>query len=166
MNDLLVEHFPGIVDIGFTAKMETQLDEIAEGSTPWQPVIREFYEPFAKNLAEKYEAVEKHEVAETTNEVCEKCGKPMVIKLGRFGKFLACSGFPECKNAKAIKKVVELIGMKCPKCIEGDIIVKRTRHGKIFFGCSRYPNCDYASWTDPRKSAEEEETKKEDEKSA
>ena len=164
VNDLLVEHFPAIVDIGFTAKMETQLDEIAEGGTEWQPVIKEFYEPFAKNLEEKYEAVEKHEVTETTDEVCEKCGKPMVIKLGRFGKFLACSGFPECKNAKAIKKELELIGMKCPKCMEGDVIVKRTRRGKIFFGCSRYPNCDYASWTDPRTPAKESaETKKDDE---
>ncbi len=158
VNDLLVEHFPTIVDIGFTAKMEGELDEIAEGSTKWQPVIKEFYEPFAKNLEEKYEAVEKHEVSETTDEVCEKCGKPMVIKLGRFGKFLACSGFPECKNAKAIKRALELIGMKCPKCMEGDIIVKRTRRGKIFFGCSRYPDCDFASWTDPRKPAEKEET--------
>lgn len=154
VNDLLVEHFPQVVDISFTAKMEEELDSIAEGKIKWQPVIREFYEPFSKNLEEKYEVVEKHEVAETTDEVCEKCGKPMVIKLGRFGKFLACSGFPECKNAKAIKKVVELIGMKCPKCIEGDIIVKRTRRGKIFFGCSRYPACDYASWTDPRKPSE------------
>jgi DNA topoisomerase-1 len=161
VNDLLVEHFPQIVDIGFTAKMEEELDEIAEGSTKWQPVIKEFYEPFAKNLAEKYEVVEKHEVAETTDEVCEKCGKPMVIKLGRFGKFLACSGFPECKNAKAIKKVLELIGMKCPKCMEGDIIVKRTRRGKIFFGCSRWPECDYASWTDPRTPAEKTESKEE-----
>ncbi len=150
VNDMLVEHFPEIVDIQFTAKMEEELDEIAEGKIEWQPVIREFYEPFAKHLAEKYEEVKKHEVTETTEEICEKCGKPMMIKLGRFGKFLACSGFPECKNAKAIKKEQELIGMKCPKCSVGDIIVKRTRRGKIFFGCSRYPECDFASWSDPR----------------
>lgn len=158
VNDMLVEHFPEIVDVQFTAKMEEELDEIAEGKIEWQPVIREFYEPFAKHLAEKYEEVKKHEVTETTEEVCEKCGKPMVIKLGRFGKFLACSGFPECKNAKAIKKELELIGMKCPKCSEGDIIVKHTRRGKVFFGCSRYPTCDYASWQNPKKDNATEST--------
>ena len=163
VNDLLVEHFPEVVDIQFTAKMEEELDDIAEGKIGWQPVIKGFYEPFAKRLEVKYEEVQKHEVHETTEEVCEKCGKPMVIKLGRFGKFLACSGFPDCKNAKAIKKELELIGMKCPKCSGGDIIVKRTRRGKIFFGCSRWPECDYASWTDPRIPAKESvETKKED----
>lgn len=151
VNDMLVEHFPEIVDVQFTAKMEEELDEIAEGKMEWQPVIREFYEPFAKHLAEKYEEVEKHKVEEATEEVCEKCGRPMVIKLGRFGKFLACSGFPECKNAKAIKVEPEKIDMKCPKCGEGDIVIRRTRRGRIFFGCSRYPECDYASWTDPRK---------------
>lgn len=167
VNDLLVEHFPAIVDISFTAKMEEELDGIAEGNTKWQPVIKEFYEPFAKNLAEKYEIVEKHEITETTDEICENCGKPMIIKLGRFGKFLACSGFPECKTTKKIKTELEKIDMKCPKCIEGDIIIRRTRRGKIFFGCSRYPNCDFASWTDPRvpakKEGEDSEEKKKNE---
>ncbi|MBI2640812.1 MAG: type I DNA topoisomerase [Candidatus Sungbacteria bacterium] len=155
VNDMLVEHFPEIVDIQFTAKMEEELDEIAEGKRPWQPVIREFYEPFAKHLEQKYEEVEKHAVTETTDEICEKCGKPMVIKLGRFGKFLACSGFPECKNAKPIKTAPETIDMKCPKCVEGDIVIRRTRRGRMFFGCSRYPECDFASWTDPRKEKTE-----------
>lgn len=165
VNDLLVEHFPKIVDIQFTAKMEEELDEIAEGKIEWQPVIRKFYEPFAKHLEIKYEEVKKHEITETTDEICEKCGKPMVIKLGRFGKFLACSGFPDCKTTKAIKKELETIGMKCLKCIEGDIIVKRTRRGKIFFGCSRYPDCDYASWTDPRPPAKKSKEKEPEEKS-
>lgn len=156
VNNLLVEHFPEVVDLAFTAKMEEELDEIAEGKTEWRPVIREFYEPFAKNLAEKYEEVKKHAVTEATDQVCENCGKPMVIKLGRFGKFLACTGFPECKTTKAIKTEPEKLGMKCPKCPEGDIVIRRTRRGKIFFGCSRYPECDYASWTDPRKSAAED----------
>lgn len=157
VNDVLVEHFPEIVDIQFTAKMEEELDEIAEGKLAWQPVIREFYEPFAKHLENKYEEVKKHEVEETTDEICDKCGKPMVIKLGRFGKFLACSGFPECKNAKNLKSRQETIGMKCPKCNEGDILIRRTRKKRIFYGCSRYPDCDYASWTDPRKQEKKEE---------
>ncbi len=152
VNDMLVEHFPEVVDVEFTAKMEEELDEIARGEKEWQPVIREFYEPFAKQLLEKYGEVEKHEISETTEEICEKCGKQMVIKLGRFGKFLACSGFPECRNTKNLQAGSETIGMKCPKCSEGDIVVRRTRRGKVFFGCSRYPECDYASWTDPRKN--------------
>jgi len=103
VNDLLVEHFPEIVDAGFTAKMEDDLDEIAEGKKQWVPVIKKFYGPFHKNLEEKYRDVEKQNTDEKTEEICEKCGRPMVIKHGRFGKFLACSGFPECKNTKNIK---------------------------------------------------------------
>ena len=152
VNDLLVEHFPEVVDVGFTAKMENELDEIATGEKEWQPVIREFYEPFAKHLEAKYEEVKKQTVEEPTDQMCEKCGKPMVIKMGRFGKFMACSGFPDCKNTKALKHEPQTIGMKCPKCGEGDIVVKRTiKRKSIFYGCSRYPDCDYASWQDPRK---------------
>ncbi len=154
VNDMLVEHFPKIVDIQFTAKMEEELDNIAEGKIKWQPIIKEFYEPFAKNLEEKYQDVEKKELAETTDEVCEKCGKPMVVRLGRFGKFLACSGFPECKNTKSLKNGPAGIDMKCPKCTIGDVVIKRTKRKKIFYGCSRYPDCDFASWTDPRKEKE------------
>ena len=150
VNDLLVEHFPEIVDIQFTANMEEEFDEIAEGKKEWQPVIREFYDPFAKHLEIKYEEVKKHEIMETTDQVCDKCGKPMIVKMGRFGKFLACSGFPDCKNTKSLKSEPQTIGMKCPKCGEGDVVVKHTIKGKrIFYGCSRYPDCDYASWTNP-----------------
>ena len=155
VNDILVEHFPQIVDVEFTAKMEHQFDEIAQGEKEWQPIIKEFYEPFEKTLAEKYEEVKKHEITETTEEICELCGKSMVIKLGRFGKFLACSGFPDCKKTKALKQEPKTIGMKCPKCIEGDIIMRFTKRKKLFYGCSRYPACDFASWTDPRLPAEE-----------
>ena len=156
VHDVLIEHFPNIVDIAFTAKMESSLDEIAEGKEGWQDLISAFYEPFARNLAEKYESVEKKVADEATSEVCEKCGKPMIIKFGRFGKFLACSGFPECKNAKPIaKEPPKLIGMKCPKCGTGDLVEKRVvrgrARGKIFWGCNRYPECDYANWEDPRK---------------
>ncbi len=149
VNDLLVEHFPEIVDAGFTAKMEEDLDEIAEGKKQWMPVIKEFYGPFHKNLEEKYKDVEKQNTDEKTEEICEKCGKTMVIRHGRFGKFLACSGFPECKNAKPIKEEPKLIGMKCPKCAEGEVIIKKTKKGRIFYGCSKYPACDFASWKNP-----------------
>src|SRR3989344_314990 len=161
VNDMLVEHFPEIVDVQFTARMEGDLDEIAEGTKEWRPVIKEFYDPFAKRLAEKYEQVEKQNMIEETDEVCEKCGKPMVIRHGRFGKFLACSGFPECKNTKTLKNNAEAINMKCPKCTEGNIIIRRTKRRRVFFGCSRYPACDYASWTDPRKPPEEKIKKEE-----
>lgn len=166
VNDLLVEHFPEIVDIQFTAKMEEELDEIAEGKREWQPIIREFYEPFAKRLAEKYDVVEKRTPDETTDQVCDKCGKPMLIKYGRFGKFLACSGFPDCKNAKPLPKdPPKSTGVKCPECGEAEIVERRTRKKRLFFGCARYPDCKYATWADPRKpaklSALPEEKKKE-----
>lgn len=151
VNDLLVEHFPEIVDFQFTAKMEEELDEIAEGKREWRPVIREFYEPFSKNLAEKHETVEKKTPQEETDQVCEKCGKPMMIKYGRFGKFLACSGFPECKNAKPLpKEPPKSTGVLCPECKDGEIVERWTRKKRRFFGCSRYPDCKYATWTDPR----------------
>lgn len=156
VNKVLREHFPEIVDIGFTAKMEDELDEIAEGKQKWQSVIREFYEPFAKHLETKYEEVSKHELVpeEKTDEVCEKCGKPMVIKTGRFGRFLACTGFPECKNTKSLKNNVGITDgdgnrMKCPKCGEGEVIRRRTKKGRFFYGCTRWPDCDFASWQKP-----------------
>lgn len=173
VNKVLTEHFPKIVDVDFTAKMEEELDHIAHGKEKWQEVIGEFYGPFAKNLAEKYEEVSKKELMpeEMTDEKCEKCGKPMVIKRGRFGKFMACSGFPDCKNTKALpKEPPKTIGMKCPKCNEGDVIERRVSksraRGKIFWGCSRYPKCDYASWTNPlNPPAEKPEGESEEKKS-
>ena len=149
VNDLLVENFPQIVDINFTAKMEANLDEIADGEVEWVPVIREFYVPFEKNLSEKMDELKKLDFNrdEPTDKICPDCGKPIVIRLGRFGKFFACSGFPDCKHTE---KIVEKIGMKCPECKEGDIIVKKARGRKVFYGCSQYPKCKYASWTDPR----------------
>lgn len=168
VNKVICENFPEIVDIDFTAKMEENLDEIAEGAKQWQEVIRAFYEPFAKHLEEKYENVKKEITEEKTDEVCDKCGKPMVIKFGRFGKFIACSGFPDCKNTKKIETPLKLLGLKCPKCTEGDVIEKRVNRkgrarGKIFWGCSRYPGCDYASWTNPleKKEGGEEDNVKE-----
>ncbi|MCR4322503.1 MAG: type I DNA topoisomerase, partial [Candidatus Azambacteria bacterium] len=153
VNTMLVKHFPQIVDIAFTAKMEEDLDSVAEGKTVWQKTIREFYEPFHKNLMEKYDEVEKEVMEEKTDELCEKCGGPMVIKMGRFGKFLACSKFPECKNTKTIRKT---IGLRCPLCNEGDVVEKRTKKKRTFWGCSRYPECAYASWENPLNKKKEE----------
>jgi DNA topoisomerase-1 len=155
VTNVLVEHFPQIVDIDFTAKMENELDEIAEGKTEWPKVIKNFYDPFSKNLEEKYESVEKQKPVETTDEVCEKCGKPMVVKYGRFGKFLACSGYPECKTTKKIPgsdsiKDKEGTEIKCPECKEGNVVRRRTKKGRFFYGCSRYPECKFASWTKPK----------------
>jgi DNA topoisomerase-1 len=153
VNKILTEHFPQIVDIGFTAEMENRFDEIASGKEEWKKVIAEFYGPFIENLDKKYGEVEKENMDETTDEVCEKCGKPMVIKRGRFGRFLACSGYPECKNTKKIApmalKTESGEEMTCPKCNEGKVVPKKTRKGRLFYGCSRYPDCDFASWVKP-----------------
>ncbi len=139
--------------------MEDDLDEIAAGHVKWQIVMREFYDPFSKRLEEKYAEVSKRElVPEKTDEVCEKCGKPMVVKMSRFGKFLGCSGFPECRNTKRLEggaahEGPKKTGLKCPKCAEGEIVERRVSRGrargKRFWGCSRYPDCDYATWENP-----------------
>ncbi|MDD5098793.1 MAG: type I DNA topoisomerase [Candidatus Colwellbacteria bacterium] len=156
VDKMLVEHFPEIVDIKFTANMESELDDVAEGKAEWKKVVSDFYMPFAKKLEEKYESVEEKKKieAEPTDEVCDKCGRPMVIKTGRFGRFMACSGYPECKNTKKIPGADAIKGesgevMKCPKCGEGLVTRKRTKRGRFFYGCSRYPDCDFASWTKP-----------------
>ncbi|KKU59698.1 MAG: topoisomerase protein [Parcubacteria group bacterium GW2011_GWA2_47_12] len=155
VNSLLVEHFPEIVDIGFTAKMEGELDEIAGGNIKWQPVIKEFFEPFSKHLEEKYESVASQKVEEKTDEACPNCGKPMVIKRGRFGKFIACSGFPECKTTKRIPE--PSLNIKCQTCVisperkddPGEVVRRRSKKGRYFFGCSKWPKCDFISWTLP-----------------
>ncbi len=172
VNTILVENFPKIVDIQFTAQMEELLDNVAHGSQEWHAIIKEFYEPFAAEVKKKYDTVQKQVPEEPTDIVCEKCGKEMVIKFGRFGKFLACSGFPECKNTKTLSdgktpapEPEKKIGMKCPKCTVGDIIEKKVHRrgrarGKIFWGCSRYPDCDHATWKDPREPEPESNKKK------
>jgi len=195
VNDLLVEHFPQIVDLNFTAKMEEELDEIAEGKRKWQPVIKEFYLPFEKLLKTKEKEISKKDlVEEKTDLKCEKCGSPMVIKTGRYGKFLACSNYPECKNVQPImvtkeekeaeetkekcpkcesplivktgrfgkflacsnyptckftKNIQSSTGVACPKCQKGEIVAKRSKRGKTFYACNRYPDCDYALWSKP-----------------
>ena len=150
VNDFLVEHFPDIVDSGFTAEMEDNLDLIAEGEKKWNAVIAEFYEPFAKQLAEKEATVEKKDLAQQTDQECDKCGGPMVIRMGRFGKFLACSNFPKCKNTKSLEpEGSKAPKMACPKCADGTVVSRRTKRGKVFYGCSNYPKCDFASWDEP-----------------
>lgn len=141
--DGLIKFFPDIVDIDFTAKMEETLDQVAEGKTAWKKPIEDFYGPFKKEVAVATDNwPDQKPKDEKTDEKCEKCKSPMVIKTGRFGKFLACSNFPECKNTKSI---IESLG-QCPKCEDGDIVAKRTKRGKVFFGCSKYPACDWATW--------------------
>jgi DNA topoisomerase-1 len=148
VNDILVEHFPEIVDIKFTAELEEKLDKISEDSKEWVPTIREFYEPFAKNLDEKYKEVSKKEFTEKpTGEKCPDCGSPVIIRLGRYGEFYACSTFPKCKYTKSLKE--NSLGIKCPKCGEGDIVIKRTKKKKIFYGCKNWPKCDFALWDKP-----------------
>jgi DNA topoisomerase I len=221
VNDLLQEHFPLIVDAKFTAKMEEDLDRVASGEVSWREVIGEFYGPFEKQLAEKQDTITK--MIEETSDTCEKCGKPMIIRMGRFGRFMACSGFPDCKNAKPlpasaaggesasgeaqttenggaqiaegekcekcgsalverrgrfgpfvgcskypecnyIKKKQYTIGVKCPKCKDGDVVSRRTKSRRIFYGCSKYPECDFASWARPGVEGAEEKKEAAEEK--
>ncbi len=148
VNDFLVANFPNVFDYQFTAKMEDELDEIANGQKQWVPVIREFYDPFKELLTKVGETAERVKVeVETSDEVCPNDGAPLIGRIGRFGRFLACSKFPECKFTKPFQKKID---MKCPKCGTGDVIVRRTRSKKSFYGCSRYPDCDFASWTKPK----------------
>ena len=144
--DFLVKYFPEIVDLAFTANMENKLDLIAQGQEEMSPMIRDFWKEFEPHVIKVGEEAQKMKVeAEVTEEKCQKCSKAMVIRYGRFGKFLACSGFPECKNTKAI--VVES-GMNCPDC-DGSIVIKRTKKGRSFWGCTNYPKCKFASWKKP-----------------
>ena len=149
VNDVLVKNFPEVVDIDFTAKMEKELDEIADGKDTWQKTCKDFYTPFAKNLENKYKEVKKADLTEKTDKICPKCGSPIIERMGRFGRFYACSKFPECKYTESIKNATINLGIKCPKCNHGEIIERMTKKGKIFFGCSNYPKCDFAAWDKP-----------------
>jgi DNA topoisomerase-1 len=143
--DMLVEHFPHVVDAGFTASMETKLDEVEDSQVRWPDMIREFWSPFKEQVDEVGKTLESYKgsLDEPTDLVCEKCGKPMVKKLGRFGFFLACSGFPGCRNTKSIPLA------KCPKC-GGDIVARKTKgRGKEFYGCANYPECDFITHFKP-----------------
>ncbi|CAK7020403.1 type I DNA topoisomerase [Tissierella sp.] len=146
VNDLLIEYFKNIVNEEFTAELEEKLDEIAEGDLPWVKVVENFYKDFDLFLKKAEEEIKEIEIQDEISDViCEKCGKNMVIKHGRFGKFLACPGYPECKNTKAI---VDELNVKCPKC-DGNLVKRKSKKGRIFYGCSNYPNCDFVSWDEP-----------------
>ena len=145
--DLLKEHFPDIIDVNFTAGMEDKLDGIEEGEYEWKAVVRDFYEPFSRELAAAEEKIGQIKIEdEVSDEICEKCGRNMVIKMGRFGKFLACPGFPECSNAKPL---LEKIEVTCPVCGKGDVVLRRSKKGRTFYGCSDYPECSFVSWDRP-----------------
>lgn len=144
--DLLKEFFPSIIEVEFTANMEQKLDEIEEGELDWKQVINEFYGPFAKLLEHAEQEMGQVEIPdEETDEICEKCGRNMVIKMGRYGKFLACPGFPECRNTRPL---LETIGVPCPAC-GAEVVVRRSKKGRLFYGCSKYPECDWVSWNKP-----------------
>ena len=146
VNDMLEEYFKDIVDVRFTAGLENELDEIAEGKVDKNDLLRTFYEPFEKTLAEADEAIGEVEIPDEVSDViCEKCGRNMVVKQGRYGKFLACPGFPDCRNTKPLLKDT---GVPCPKC-GGRIVERRSRRGQTFYGCENYPACDYVTWDQP-----------------
>jgi DNA topoisomerase-1 len=192
VNDLLVGHFQDIVDVRFTAGLEEKLDDIAQGERPWVPVMREFYTPFSATLDRAQTEIEHvNKAPEVTDQVCEKCGRPMAIKLGRFGRFLSCTGFPECKNARPLngeetpeptdevcetcgkpmliktgrfgkflscsdypecktsRPILVKLGVSCPKCGEGELVERKGRTGRPFYGCARYPACDWVSFARP-----------------
>lgn len=147
VNYLLNEYFPMITDKEFTARMEQELDKISIGEENWKEVINEFYEDFEKKLKFAEDEMEEIEIEpEVTDEICEKCGANMVIKMGRFGKFLACPNFPDCRNTMPL---LEKIGIKCPDCDDGEIIKRRSKKGRVFYGCSNYPKCEFVSWGKP-----------------
>jgi DNA topoisomerase-1 len=150
VNDMLVEYFPDVIEVSFTARMEAELDEIADGEKEWVPVVREFYEPFEKDVKHADASIEKVVMLETIDEPCPLTGHPLVIRYGRFGKFIACSDFPRCRyTAPFLVKV----GVKCP-IDGGDIVEKKTKRGRIFYGCANYKNddpnsCQFTSWNRP-----------------
>jgi DNA topoisomerase-1 len=189
VNDLLIDNFPDVLSVDFTAQMEEELDDIARGERSWQPVVQEYYKPLEKALSTAEDKVEA--VIEETEETCDKCGRPMIIRWGRHGRFLACSGFPECRNTKPIdgeeepveqptelcpecnspmvvkrgrfgpflacsrypdckgtRPILDKVGVDCPQC-GGDIVVRRGRRGRIFYGCSNYPTCNFSVWGKP-----------------
>lgn len=144
---LVEEFFPEILNVEFTAHMESGLDNIEAGTTNWVQVLDNFYQDFAKRVVVAEEEMKEVELkVEESDESCELCGRVMVYKLGRFGKFLACSGFPDCRNTKPI---VKEIGVKCPQCETGEIIERKSKKSRIFYGCNQYPECDFVSWDKP-----------------
>ncbi len=146
VNQIMVTAFPAIVDVHFTANMESLLDKVGEGEINWKTVVRNFYPDLAEAVEQAQKELEKIEIAdEVTEELCDVCGRNMVIKYGPHGKFLACPGFPDCRNTKPY---LEKIGVSCPKCGK-DIILKKTKKGRKYYGCEANPECDFMSWQKP-----------------
>lgn len=147
VNTTMESYFPDIVDSEFTASMEHNLDQIEEGQDPWQKVLDEFYKVFAKDLTEAEDQMEEIEIKdEPAGFDCPECGNPMVIKIGRYGKFHACSNFPDCRHTQAI---IKEIGVACPECQEGQVVERKSKRNRKFYGCSRYPDCEFVSWDKP-----------------
>ncbi|MDR0690476.1 MAG: type I DNA topoisomerase [Streptococcaceae bacterium] len=147
VNNLISEFFPRIVNVGFTADVEQNLDEIEHGNEKWRQIVDQFFQPFEKELVAAEENMEKVQIKdEPAGFNCDLCGHPMVIKLGRYGKFFACSNFPECRNTKPI---IKEIGVVCPTCHEGQVVERKSKKNRLFYGCSRYPDCDFISWEKP-----------------
>ena len=147
VNELISKYFPQIVDAKFTAELEENLDKVELGEKEWVKVIDEFYQPFSKKIEHAEEEMEEVEIEdEPAGFDCEKCGSPMVIKMGRYGKFYACSAFPDCRNTKAILKK---IGVTCPTCGKGEVVERKTKKNRLFYGCERYPDCEFRSWDKP-----------------
>lgn len=147
VHEQVKDYFPEIIDVDFTVNMETLLDKIADGDIAWKKVVSDFYNSFKQDVERAESEMEKIEIKdEPAGEDCEKCGSPMVIKMGRYGKFMACSNFPDCRNTKAI---VKPIGVKCPTCKEGDVVERKSKKNRIFYGCNRYPECEFVTWDKP-----------------
>ncbi|MEO2075033.1 MAG: type I DNA topoisomerase [Bacillus sp. (in: firmicutes)] len=147
VHELMVEFFPDILDVEFTAKMEQDLDNIEDGKVQWVQIIDEFYQDFETHLKKAEQEMQSVEIKdEPAGEDCEICGSPMVFKMGRYGKFMACSNFPDCRNTKPI---VKEIGMECPTCKEGQVVERKSKKKRIFYGCTRYPECEFISWDKP-----------------
>lgn len=147
VNGIILDYFPDIVNIDFTANLEKELDGVEEGDENWVKVIRDFYQPFSKEVEHAAETIEKVQIKEELAGFnCDICGAPMVVKMGKYGKFYACSRFPDCRNTQAI---VKEIGVVCPKCHQGQVIERKSKRNRIFYGCSRYPDCDFVTWDKP-----------------
>lgn len=143
---LLEDYFSQVIEVNFTAEMEKQLDEVEAGNEKWKRIIRSFFDPFEKMLKHADEHVEEVDFVEESDEVCEKCGAPMLIKYGRYGKFLACSNYPECSNTKPF---IKKLGIPCPVCDHGEVVERKSKKGRVFYGCNQFPECRFVSWNQP-----------------
>ncbi|MBN1260612.1 MAG: type I DNA topoisomerase [Anaerolineae bacterium] len=146
VNDLLVEHFPDLINVDFTAQMEDRLDDVAKGDLEWVALLRDFYGPFSVALQRAEDAMPKIDHVELVGRDCPECGAPLIVRWGRYGKFVGCSEFPKCRYTE---RWLEKIGVKCPQCEEGEIVEKRTKRGRVFYGCSTWPACEFTSWKRP-----------------